>query len=208
MRIDHRTEKYGRALLKRQERGFSMVELMFVCVVLVIIAVIAVPNIVQINNNYRLDAAGHSVASLLQQGRMQAVQTNLPAYANYSNGSASMAFVVSDPASTTYTVGNPDVALPSVVSFQPPPTTSGFHSQLDTYLGGGTPQIGGTIGFNSRGLPCTASPSNYTVCTPWPAGFEWFMQSNAGWEAVTVTASGRIKSWRLVSQSSGTYTWQ
>jgi Tfp pilus assembly protein FimT len=184
-----------------------MVELMIVCVILAIIAALAVPNITQIINNYKLDSSGHSVASLLQQARTQAVQTNLPAYVNYSNGTANMAFVVTDPSSTTYTAGNPDVALPSGISFQPPPAGAGFHSQLDTYLAGGTPQIGGTIGFNARGLPCTAS-ANPTVCTTATAGFEWFMQGNAGWEAVTVTAAGRVKSWRLVGQSGGTYTWQ
>jgi prepilin-type N-terminal cleavage/methylation domain-containing protein len=206
MRNDHRTKKYDRAFINRQERGFSMIELMIVCVILAIIAAFAVPNIAQIVNNYKLDAAGHSVASLLQQARTQAVQTNLPAYVNYSNGSVNMAFVVTDPSSTTYTSGNPDVALPSTVSFQPA-SGSSFHSQLDTYLGGGTPQLGGTIGFNARGLPCIAG-ANPTVCTTATAGFEWFMQSNAGWEAVTVTPAGRIKSWRLVSQSGGTYTWQ
>jgi prepilin-type N-terminal cleavage/methylation domain-containing protein len=209
MRVDKMIKKDGKVSTASDERGFSMIELMIVCVVLVIIAMIAIPNIAQIVNNYRLDAAGHSVASLLQQARTQAVQTNLPAYVNYSNSSVSgnMAFVVNSPSNTTYTAGNPDVALSSAVSFQAPPSSSGFHAQLDTYLGGGTPQVGGTIGFNARGLPCTAGV-NPTVCSPWPAGFEWFMQSNAGWEAVTVTAAGRIKSWRLTSQSGGTYSWQ
>ena len=191
--------------VSRQENGFSVLELLIVCTLLVIIAAIAVPNIAQIVNNYRLDAAGHSVASLLQQARTQAVQTNVPTYVNYSNVSVNMAFVTNDPSNTTYTAGNPDVALSPVISFQPPPASS--HSQLDTYLGGGTPQVGGTIGFNARGLPCTANAGNASVCTAGSAGFEWFMQSTAGWEAVTVTPSGRIKSWRL-SQSGNTYLWQ
>ena len=41
-----------------------MIELMIVCVIMVIIAGIAVPNIFQTFRNYQLDAAGHSVASL------------------------------------------------------------------------------------------------------------------------------------------------
>ena len=188
-----------------KERGFSLVELLVICVLLVIIAAIAVPNMMQIVSNYRLDAAGHSVASLLQQARTQAVQTNVPAYVNFSNGSVNMAFVTNNPSDTAHTAGNPDVALSPVISFQPPP--SGSTSQLDTYLGGGTPQVGGTIGFNARGLPCIANSTNPAVCTANPAGFEWFMQGNAGWEAVTVTSAGRIKSWRL-SQSGSTFLWQ
>ncbi len=69
--------------MRTNESGFSMIELMIVCVIMVIIAGIAVPNIFQTFRNYQLDAAGHSVASLLQQARIQAVKTNLPAYVNY-----------------------------------------------------------------------------------------------------------------------------
>lgn len=188
------------------EKGVTLVELMFVCVVLAIIAGLAIPNIRQISASYKLDAAGHSVSSLLQQARIQAVQTNLPVYVNSSNGSVNMAFITNDPNNTTYTAGSPDVALASTVSFQPPPATNGFHTQLDTYLGGGTPNSG-SIGFNARGLPCTGT-TNVCTAAPGSGGFEWFLQSNAGWEAVTVTASGRIKTWRLSSQSGGNYSWQ
>ena len=139
---------------------------------------------------------------------MQAVRTNLPAYVNYNNGTVNMAFVTTDPSpGSTYVQGNPDVALSGAVSFQPPSSSAGFHTQLDTYLGGGTPLINQVIGFNARGLPCVAG-ANPAVCTAYLGGFEWFMQSNAGWEAVTVTPAGRIKSWRLSGQSGGSYTWQ
>jgi Tfp pilus assembly protein FimT len=207
MRLKKMTQNIGRRSRARHELGFSMIELMIVCVVLVIICVIAIPNIAQINNNYKLDAAGHSVASLVQQARMQAVQTNLPAYAITSNGSPNMAFVASTP-TAAYAAGNPEVAISPSITFQAPPASSGFHSQLDTYLGGGTPGVNVSIGFNARGLPCTASTTNSAVCPATTAGFEWFMQSNTGWEAVTVTPAGRIKSWRLISQSNGTYSWQ
>lgn len=205
MRIDYRTEQYGKAFRKRQERGFSLVELLIICIVLVIISALAIPNIAQIVNNYKLDAAGHSVAGLLQQARMQGVKTNLPAYAITTNGSPNTAFVTNSP-NAGYAVGNPEAVLSSVITFQPPSSNS-FHSQLDTYLGGGTPLVNQVIGFNARGLPCTAG-ANPTVCTAYAGGFEWFMQSSAGWEAVTVTPAGRIKSWRLSNQSGGTYTWQ
>jgi len=192
-----------------------MVELMIACVIMVIIAALAVPNITRTYQNYRLDAAGHSVAGLLQQARMQAVKTNAPAYANTTNASSgNMAFVSTDN-STAYTAGEPDIQLSAAVTFQPPPTSPlTFHTQLDTYLNGGsttqTPTIGGPIGFNARGLPCVANTGNPTVCSlpVLTSGFIWFMQSSIGWEAVTVTTSGRIKAWRLVSQTSTTTTWQ
>jgi prepilin-type N-terminal cleavage/methylation domain-containing protein len=205
MRTEHRTEKYDKASIRRQERGFSLVELLVVCIVVVIISVIAIPNIMQMNTNYKLDAAGHSVASMLQQARMQAVKTNQPAYAKFDTTSG-MAYVTADP-SNSYASGNPDVSLANGITFQTS-TPSNFHDQLDTYLGATTSspaQIGGNIGFNARGLPCIANSTNPAVCTSSTSGFEWFVQNGSGgWEAVTVTPAGRIKSWRLSKASGGT----
>ena len=189
--------------MRTHEFGFSMVELMIVCVVMLIIAGIAVPNIFQTYRNYQLDAAGHSVASLLQQARIQAVKTNLPAYVNYTNATGgNMAFVTNDPANTTYAAGEPDVQLSPAVTFQAAPPD---HAQLDAYHKRySVRKWDGSIGFNARGLPCIESGGNPTVCAATTAGFEWFMQSAGGWEAVTVTPSGRIKSWRLSVATGGT----
>lgn len=190
--------------MRDRESGFSMVELMIVCVIMVLIAGLAIPNIYRAFRNYQLDSAGHSVASLLQQARMQAVKTNLPAYANFVNGtSVNTAFVSNDPG-TTYTpgnpAGNPEIQISPAVSFQTAPPD---HAQLDAYLNGATPPVPGPIGFNARGLPCSETGSNPTVCGATSTGFEWFMQSAGGWEAITVTPSGRIKSWRLSQLTGG-----
>lgn|SRR5438270_1314842 len=205
MRIDRRTGKYDRAFARRQERGFSLVELLVVCIVVVIISAIAIPNILQMNTNYKLDAAGHSLASMLQQARMQAVKTNQPTYAKFDT-SSSMAYVTNDP-SSAFASGNPDVSLAGGISFQAS-TPANFHDQLDAYVGattGSPAQIAGNIGFNARGLPCIANSTNAAVCTSSTSGFEWFVQnSNGGWEAVTVTPAGRVKSWRLSKPSGGT----
>ena len=188
MRIEHRTVKNDKALLRRRERGFSMIEIMIVCVVLAIISVIAIPNIVQVNNNYKLDAAGHSVASLLQQARMQAVRTNVPTYTKYDTSSG-LSFVTNDP-SNSFTSTSPDVALAKGLSFQSAPTVN--HDQLDAYVGASstnTPQYG-AVGFNARGLPCLESGGNNLICQSPTAGFEWFIQNQSGgWEAVTVLVS-------------------
>jgi prepilin-type N-terminal cleavage/methylation domain-containing protein len=201
MSFNNRDKKTEMPTMRTRESGFSMIEMTIVCVIMLVIAGIAVPNIFQTFRNYQLDAAGHSVASLLQQARIQAVKTNLPAYVNYTNASAgNMAFVTNDPANTTYAAGNPDVQLSPAVTFQNTPPD---HAQLDAYINA-TPQVAtASIGFNARGLPCTESGGNPTVCSA-PAGFEWFMQSAGGWEAVTVTPSGRIKSWRLSVATGGT----
>ena len=111
MSFNYRDKESDAPAMRIHESGFSMVELMIVGAILIVIAGIAVPNIFQIYRNYQLDASGHSIASLLQQARMQAVKNNLPAYAVPLNAaSGNIAYVVNDPA-TAFVVGNPDVAL-------------------------------------------------------------------------------------------------
>jgi prepilin-type N-terminal cleavage/methylation domain-containing protein len=195
--------------MKRADTGFTLIELTIVAVILLIIAAMAIPNIQRVVANYRLDAAGHSVASLVQQARLQAVNNNQPAYAQYNNAANPVLIYVNNSSGAAYVTGNPDVALSSGFNFQKT-VASPDDSQLKEYLGiAGTAsdpnlQVGNVIGFNTRGLPCVLTGG---VCSPQPAGggvvvFEWLVtDNNGGWEAVTVTAAGRIKSWRLSSRS-------
>lgn len=197
--------------MKRADPGFTLIELIIVMVILLIIAAIAIPNIQQIVSNYRLDSSGHSVASLVQQARLQAVNSNQPAYAQYNNAGNPVLVYVNNNPGAAYVTGQPDVALNSGFKFQ---NAAGLpdDGQLKEYLGitgsASDPnlQVGSVLGFNSRGIPCIMT-GGAAVCSPQPGGggavvFEWLVtDSKGGWEAVTVTAAGRIKSWRLASQS-------
>jgi len=194
-------------------KGFSLVELLVALGILVVISAIAIPNITRLSAIYRLDSAGHTVASLLQEARLQAVRTNAPAYAVFNNGAANMVFVNSD-GSANYVNGNPEVAVnPSLTMTPVQPSPN--HDQLDAYLGvtgaGGSPKVqtNQVIGFNARGLPCVAANAGPSVCNQQDSTgalpvFEWFIgDGNGGWEAVTVSAAGRTKSWRLTQQGNG-----
>lgn len=197
--------------MRERQAGFSLIELMLVLVIIVIISIIAIPQIVRISANYKLDASGHAVASLVQQTRLQAVKSNLPAYVQYdTTQNPNIAYINAD-STQGYVLGNPDVALASNVVFQ----NAGLpdHAELDDYLGAGVtiePIKNNiqSIAFNARGLPCipTANPQ---VCSPTdggaPPAFLWLMQNtlNGGWEAITVTPAGRVKSWRLTNSSGG-----
>ena len=181
----------------RRQTGFSMLEIMVVVAILMIVAALAVPTLNRTIANYRLDAGGHTTASLLQQARLMSVKTNQVYYVNTDTASTpDFVYIRTDTGARQ--TGDPAIAISNDLTFKT--TSLPDHQQLDDYVQGTTSVLqaaGTTIGFTARGLPCIASTT--TPPCQQGVGFEWFIQSNtnSGWEAVTVTPAGRIKSWRL-----------
>ena len=187
-------------------KGFSVIELVVVAAILLVVTAIAVPAVRRTISSYQLDASGRALASMLQQARMAAVKNNTPYYAQY-NGVAGPTVVFAVPAARfnplTYNAGiDPTIAVSNNVRFLAAGGAPPNHAQLETAMGvpvgAAFLQIGGAIGFNGRGRPCTPNGTPW-LCSNTPAAFEWFMQNNMtqGWEAVTVSPAGRIKAWRM-----------
>ena len=204
-------------LVKKRQAGYTLIELVAVCAILLIVSTIAIIAFQRVIDAYKMSAAGHSVASLILQCRIQAVRSNLPAYVRYDNSKTpNMVYVTNDP-SNLYVAGIPDVEINPGLSMQPgsPPN----HEQLDSYLGidSSNPvspvlQTVNYIGFNARGLPCVLGAGGTLQCIQQDSGnripvFEWFIQGpRSSWEAITVTAAGRVKSWRLTTNNSSAST--
>ena len=195
--------------MKRSNAGFSLIELIVVVAIAIVITAISLPAVRRTISSYQLDASAHNVANMLQATRSAATKNNTPYYAQY-NSVAGPSEVIAVPAVNFTTMAynpatDPTTNLSAQVSF--PAAAPPNHAQLETAMGvpAGKAQIGGPIGFSSRGLPCVASAATPWICNG-PTGFEWFMQHRmtGNWEAVTVSPAGRIKTWHL----SGSGTWQ
>ena len=204
----------------RKHSGFSLIELLIVIAIIMVIAAMATPNIMNAINSIRLRSAASEVAGLLQQCRQAAVRGNRyytikpatvtgvrAAYVdlNYNNTFDNVAPtpepLIQFPANiTVVSAGAPNIANLRAQC------CSTFTEQAATIL----------PSFNARGLPCVGTsnpPPVNSVCNTRDAGnntvgFIYYMNQTrpfgaVGWAAVSVTPAGRIRVWTY----SGS-TWQ
>ena len=213
--------------MRNRQSGFSLVELLVVVAIIMVVAAIATPSIINGINGIRLRSAGSALTGIMQQARQTAVQRNRyltvkptvvaggrAAYIdlNYNN-----AFDAGAPAPEPMIQWPRGVAL---VAAGAPNTANLIGQCCATFV----PQNSAVLpSFNSRGLPCVgpASPTPpggvggvpNSVCNVRDAGggtvgFVFYLSQTrpfgaVGWAAVSVTPAGRVRVWTY----SGT-TWQ
>jgi prepilin-type N-terminal cleavage/methylation domain-containing protein len=86
-------------VLRRPERGFTLVEMLVVVGIVAVMAMVALPNISQYIRNYRIRGAAQQVAGELQTARSKAIMTNTNAGPGVVGG---VSFVVVDADSYRY----------------------------------------------------------------------------------------------------------
>jgi len=195
--------------------GFSLIEILIVVFVVMVVAAIAVPNVLLAVANIRLRASAGDLAGLMQQARIMAAKNNPqtpPVYAiRYAvlggrqiayidlNGDGSWSSSVtvngvtlSEPLTELSGTVVPAAGAPSGSGGQPGP----YVLAGDTVIGGASFDNTKTIAFTPRGFPCdyTSPP---TCSTPAATYFVHYLTDTraggAGWAAVVVTKAGRTK---------------
>ena len=209
--------------MRKRQSGFSLIELLIVIAIIMVIAAMATPNVMNAVNNIRLRGSAGEVAGLLQQCRERAVRNNryytvkpatvTGAQAAYVDLNYNNAF---DNAPAAPALPEPIIQFPqsvSVVSAGAPNTANLIANCCSTF----TPQAATILpSFNARGLPCVGAsnpPVANSLCNIRDAanntvGFVYYINQArpfgaVGWAAVSVTPAGRIRVWTY----SGT-TWQ
>jgi type II secretory pathway pseudopilin PulG len=194
--------------------GFSLVELVTVVFVALVIAAIAVPNVLLAVANIRLRASAGDLAGLMQQARIMAAKNNPTTpiavypilYATLNGRQIAFADLNGDGAwSSSVTVNGVTLSEPliefggTVVPAAGAPSGSG--GQPTPYVLAGDTGTGSfdntkTMAFTPRGFPCDYT--NPPTCnTPATTYFVYYLTDTraggSGWAAVVVTKAGRTK---------------
>lgn len=184
----------------KRDRGFSILEMVIVIAIMLILAAISVPAMVNTVSDIKLRFAATNLSGLLQTARIQAVRRNVfygiqPV--TMPDGQSAYFVNLNGP---TYVSPDPLVLLGSQIQVLQG-TGSGAPNEAAFVAGLGFTVVPGAVvpSFNARGLPC--SPTLANTCPQNPGqGFVLFLQQvnilgDIRWASVVVNASGRVQVW-------------
>lgn len=203
----------------RNEKGFTLLELMIAVSITLIITSLAVYNLLGDLPKYRLRSSANKVAATLQYLKIRAVTTNRATWmdVNYTttddhyftgfvdedgSGTASTAEYTAARLDYPDSVGStPCFKLPPTISFGfPAGYTAGAGPDGTAFPGSGnfinTPggyTGGGYFGYRPTGVPVVNPAANMAASTP---GVIYLTNNLGGGYAVSIQITGRVRVWR------------
>ncbi len=218
-------------------RGFSLVELLVVMIVILTVAAVAVPQIMRTIQVIRTRSSADQLAGLIQSIRQQAVKNNkfytginqnigiTTKYcvdANWDGACQDTEFGIALADYMTPALAPPDTSLITCGPLGPAACPAGYPPGLNFI-----PEAQNTTwvaSYNARGLPCVSKtnpgnepkyPNDQCVqidpVSNVPVGFLYVLQYQNGqsYSAVAVTPSGRVTSWTYTGiDGNGKAVWQ
>jgi prepilin-type N-terminal cleavage/methylation domain-containing protein len=188
-------------MIKRTQRGFSLLEITIVVAIVMVIAAMATPSLLTTVRRYQLDSSARNVQSILMRARYEAIRQNLriPTVYAAAAGVNPPEFGLDLNNNGVLDAGEPFLPLSSSVRMIP--------------AGGGQPALA-SMGANYSGATPVANPyqiyfgqvgtvvTNNVGCNPpcWTEAntvYILYLQHTITqeWAAVTLTPAGRDRVW-------------
>jgi Tfp pilus assembly protein FimT len=187
---------------RRNERGLTLIELGVVAAIMMVIAALAVPSIINAVADFKLRTTATELSGLFQRARALAVQkNNTYAVQQQADAGTNLTTVWVDlNGNGSFDTGEPSLLMPTNVAV----VNTGFPTGLDkTALGfSADPQAATVVPrFNARGLPCVV-PNGGGPCSSFsgnaPVGFVYYLQqtrslSGNAYVALAISPGGRMR---------------
>jgi prepilin-type N-terminal cleavage/methylation domain-containing protein len=185
----------------RAQRGVSFMEIVIVVAIVLILAGLAIPVILQTVYNLRLRSAGGDLSGLMQEARSLAAKQNTTYAIKFSTLSGARIAYIDINSNGVYDAAEPLVQfIGTVAPAAGLPTGSG--GQPSPYVlvgdsGAGAYDNTNAVAYSPRGLPCNYDTPP-TCSTPAAKYFVYYLTDTrsvgvSGWAAVVVTKGGRAK---------------
>jgi prepilin-type N-terminal cleavage/methylation domain-containing protein len=196
------------------EAGFTLAELVVVITIILVVGGLSIPSLSRAIDNSRLKGAAQTLASAYQDARIRATQGNTSYEVLVSPPGIKPAQVCIDlDGDGTCGSGDPVTTFPMQVTLTNAGVPVPVDSQL-TFLAANTetPSMHGAqdnLAWNARGLPCQRdSASSPCLAKGWTQHLQLQRSGNdTMYAAVTVSPTGRVKTWIYIPSGNGNGQW-
>ena len=194
------------------QSGFTLAELIVVVTIILVVGALSIPNLTRAIDTSRIKGAAQSLAAAYQDARIRATQKDTSYQVLISPPGISPAQICIDlDGDGTCSAGDPVTTFAPQIKVSnlgvPVPLGLAQLNYLTTDTEHSNP-AGSGLTWNAMGLPCQRTSSPACTAMGWVQHLQ-LLRANGDvmYAAVTVSPTGRVKTWTFIPSGNGNGKW-